>query len=223
MAFSSRIDEVVNNLSKITATREMGEPDEVSAYGLDEPNYTIILEKSNGDEFKVEIGDTASNSDYYMTIDGGETVYTIDTSIPDSLNFDEMYYLETEDFPDIDSSTLTQLTVTENESQILSCSSKDEEDEEALITYGNELSYIELDDCVNYNATSDEVTDYGLDDVNCTTVKITYTEDDESKTETFYLGETYTENDDTFIYLQLKNSNMVYKIDTSFLEELLKY
>lgn len=77
-----------------------------------------------------------------------------------------------------------------------------------------------LDDCVNYHIDEDELNRYGLNEDDRKTVKASYLDNEETKNIIFYLGKKFEENEVSYVYIQLKGSDMVYKTEASFLEEI---
>lgn len=216
----SSVEELISELLNITANRSLEEAENASSYGLDDPSYTVTLTEENGTETEIKIGDIASNSDYYLTADDGEHVYTVNNMIPETLSFDEMQFLKTESFPDVNNSNITALSVSQGGNSIISCSDENEDEAEQLKDYGKELSYITLDDCVNYHTGEDELNSYGLNESDRKIVKASYSDNEETKNITFYLGKKFEENEVSYVYIQLKGSDMVYKIDATFVEDI---
>ena len=131
-----------------------------------------------------------------------------------------MKFLKTESFPDVNNSNITALSVSQGGNSIISCSDENEDEAEQLKDYGKELSYIILDDCVNYHTGEDELNSYGLNESDRKIVKASYSDNEETKNITFYLGKKFEENEVSYVYIQLKGSDMVYKIDATFVEDI---
>ena len=84
---SSKVETMENVLVDVMAERELEGADELSAYGLKEPAYTIAMKDANGKETTLYIGN-ASGDHYYATVDEKKAIYTIGSSVPDVLEFD---------------------------------------------------------------------------------------------------------------------------------------
>lgn len=223
-------EDAVDEFSKLEGTRRLTGAEEMASYGLDDPAYEIRLTDENGKETVVQIGDTSDSEDseYYITADEGETIFTIGSSVPDSLIFDETSLIQNETFPEIDSSNLKEITIRKNGKVLDSCKSTgDEEDEEDedLTTYGSELSGLSLDTCVTYNVKNGERKQYGLNQKARREVTAVYEDTDsgEEKTQVFYLGAVFEEEESDYVYLQLKGSKMIYKVFVSDTEKLISF
>ncbi|MCQ4637391.1 DUF4340 domain-containing protein [Anaerovorax odorimutans] len=209
-------EEAVSSFCGVTGSRKLSHGDSADDYGLSEPSYTVVLTDAKGKETEVDIGNS-TGSDYYLTADGGATIYTVSSTILDSLIFDTDSMIQNETFPDIDSPTLNSFTVKQNGKTLVSCSGDDED----LSSYGSELSGISLDTCVNYKAGSQELEQYGLDQKTRKEMTAVYEDSDKEKTQTFYMGTVFTEEDTDYAYMQLEGSEMVYKVFVSDVEKIL--
>lgn len=83
----SAMTDMIDDLSKIEAERTLEDPDALSDYGLEEPAYTITMKDGNGSKTTVLIGD-ATGDGYYAMKEGSDAVYTIGSSVADSMEFD---------------------------------------------------------------------------------------------------------------------------------------
>ncbi|MGN0704870.1 MAG: DUF4340 domain-containing protein [Lentihominibacter sp.] len=83
------IDELLQSLSDITSSKKIADPDSIADYGLDKPTYTITLTTDDEQVTVIEIGNMTATFGYYVTADGGDTIYTIDSSLMDSLRFEK--------------------------------------------------------------------------------------------------------------------------------------
>lgn len=101
-----------------------------------------------------------------------------------------------------------------------------DDDESPAEIYAGEVGSIYFDNCVDYYAEDDELGKYGLNRSSRKEVTVTYddtagTDDDKTAKVTFYMGSTVEEDDVTYVYIMLADSDMVYKVDASDMEELL--
>ena len=78
----STVQNMGDTLAVCQAVRELDEPDDWSDYGLENPQYTIILSDKEGAETTLYIGQTAGE-DYYAAVKGSDKVYTVDSSVID--------------------------------------------------------------------------------------------------------------------------------------------
>lgn len=91
------VDEILDAYCQLSGTRKLSDPDDPEDYGFDSPAYTVTLTDKNGEKCELKIGDTAG-SGYYITADGGKTVYTSDSTVTETLLFDEASFkAESED------------------------------------------------------------------------------------------------------------------------------
>lgn len=250
----SYISDIVSQVCGITAQRELTGFDELSDYGLDDPAYTVTVTDSDGTTTEITYGDMTDSGYYYVTADGGKSIYVTGSSLPDSLSVNEAEFMQLETFPSVDSSNIVSLKIKEQGEVVYECS--DDEDE-TLQEYAAELSYVALQDCVSYNASDSELAKYGLDENSRKTITVKYKNSGEKQTVTFYMsdaissgtaadsetanGESADESAadeyiagtdvadsemaeidiaDTaeYIYVQLKGSKMIYRLDAADFE-----
>ncbi|MDE8732719.1 DUF4340 domain-containing protein [Eubacteriales bacterium DFI.9.88] len=213
----SLAQEAVSAFCSVTGNRKLSGVDAMEDYGLASPAFSVVLTDGEGKETSVDIG-SSTGTDYYLTADGGTTVFTVSSTILDSLIFDTASMIQTETFPEIDSKTLKSFTVKQKGKTLVSCSGDDED----LSEYGSELSGLSLDTCVNYKTSSGELDNYGLDQKERKEMTAVYDDSGKEKTQVFYMGQTFQENDTLYVYMQLKGSKMVYKVFVSDTEKLLE-
>ena len=84
---SSAVETIENVLVDVMAVRKLEDADELSAYGLEKPTFTITMKDANGKETTLYIGNSA-DTNYYATVDDKKVIYTIGSSAPDALEFD---------------------------------------------------------------------------------------------------------------------------------------
>lgn len=170
----SCIEEAVGAFAQIRGNRKLEEAEDPASYGLEEPAYTVTLTDAKGKDTIIQIGDTAVNSDYYLTADNGKTIYTASSLLVEDLIFDEDLLIQNETFPEIDSSSLKSITKKRKGGKAETYSSRNEDS------------------------------------------------DSKEKTQTFYIGDVFDDEGDEAMYVQLKGSNMVYKVYASGMERLLR-
>ena len=228
----------IDSYTAVSGTRRLDDAGADEDYGFDSPAYTISMKDDDGNVTRLEIGaDTGEG--YYMTADDGETVYTVESSIVDSMVFDEDSLIEYETFPGIYESIFHKIVVKRDGETLLEYEAEEEDDESAdsddgdadndespAEIYAGEVGSIYFDNCVDYYAEDDELGKYGLNRSSRKEVTVTYddttdTDDDKMAKVTFYMGSTVEEDDVTYVYIMLADSDMVYKVDASDMEELL--
>ena len=238
---SSYVDSMLASLSSLAATQEITAPEDTAQYGLDEPVLTVTL--TLDEEITLTFGDetTMGGERYVSTGDGN--VYLVDSAITSPFSYGLYDLIEFESVPDM--SDTVSLTV-ESDTQSYTIEHITEDAPEYTDYYEwflvTDDGYLTLDNtsargvvsgvtgvswqqCVSYNATGDDLAEYGLDTPSATaTVRYIYTEEDEDGNETEYettftleLGD-YTEDG---VYARIADSEMVYIAEASVLDNLL--
>lgn len=84
---SAKVDEIENMLVDVMADRQLKGADELAAYGLETPAYTVTMKDVNGKETTLYIGNEVEANNY-ATTDDKTVVYTIGSTVADALEFD---------------------------------------------------------------------------------------------------------------------------------------
>ena len=91
------VEDILDACCQLSGTRKLTDPDDPEDYGFNSPAYTVTLTAENDEKCKLEIGNMTGNG-YYMTADGGKSVYTADSTITETLLFDkESFRAETKE------------------------------------------------------------------------------------------------------------------------------
>lgn len=218
----SYIDTMEETFCSINATREITDPDALSDYGLDNPAYTIKLTDQEGNLTTLTIGN-AADEDYYLAVNGQEDIlYTVNSSIVSSMQYDLDTMVTKDTLPSIGSGNLIQADITEN-GTTTTYSSEDDEQTERFSTVAGGYGAMTLTDLASYHATTEELTSFGLDEDSRITVKLTYNESSEESendplTFTLYIGNT---TDDGNRYVQVQDSDLVYLVSSGILDNLM--
>lgn len=226
------ISYIVSDYSTLIAERDLSGGEEISAYGLDEPSYYVILTDDTGTETTFYIGD-AADTGYYLTIGDKSSVYTVDSGYLSDICYSLMDFVVDDTFPSIESTEMTEVTITQGELGITYTA----EDSDDLLTIATGITSLLFDTCVDVDG-SDHLEDYELDEESRITIYIQYevevesettddTEEDseevEVETETkeaiLYVG-TYDFDYDTF-YVQVDGSNLIYEVDGATMRSLM--
>lgn len=107
-----KLGTVIDAVADLEAIRELTDAEDASEYGLDNPINTITVKDTDGEEFSLNIGDSASTGDIYVNSTAKEgTVYTVSSSF--SSQFDKKVYdfAQSTDFPDILTDNIEKVTV----------------------------------------------------------------------------------------------------------------
>lgn len=218
----SYIDTMEETFCSINATREITDPDALSDYGLDNPAYTIKLTDQEGNLTTLTIGN-AADEDYYLAVNGQEDIlYTVNSSIVSSMQYDLDTMVTKDTLPSIGSGNLIQADITEN-GTTTTYSSEDDEQTERFSTVAGGYGAMTLTDLASYHAATEELTSFGLDEDSRITVKLTYNESSEESendplTFTLYIGNT---TDDGNRYVQVQDSDLVYLVSSGILDNLM--
>ena len=222
------IDSMESTYASLTATRKIDDPDALSDYGLDSPSYTVQATDADGNTTTFSIGNTA-DEDYYLIVDGTESpVYTVSSTAVSVLQYDMDTLVEKDTLPAIGSGNLVTAEITQN-GQTTTYSSDDDEQSDTISTIAGGYGALTLTDLASYHATSEELTQFGLDEASRTTVTLTYQEsssdgsgddssDEPADSYSLYIGNT---TDDGTRYVQVQDSDLVYLVSEDILNNLL--
>ncbi len=235
----STVTNALDSYSNLSGTRKLKSADTGEDYGLDSPAYTIDMEDSEGNVTEIKIGDMTGD-EYYVTADGGASVYTAASTITSYMVFDVNSLVQYETFPTIYETIFDKIVVTRDGETLLEYDGEDDEEdrngedddgsseedgqEESLAEiYAGEVGSIYFDDCVDYKADESQLARYGLDPSSRTEVTVTYedTAEDETATVTFHMGDVTEEDGSTYVYIKLADSDMVYRVNADDMENLL--
>lgn len=124
-----------NRLNPLTAVRDLGEQEDLEAYGLAEPVITISITLQNGQEITVYLGNDSSDGNlYFMTSESG-SIYTgdsyLETAFDCQLSDLEAEEEEEEDASSEESAESSEDASAEEESAESSSDSSEEESSES--------------------------------------------------------------------------------------------
>lgn len=104
------VQALADDLADLTATRKLEDVQDLSAYGLEEPAFTVTATWSDGSSTVFAMGDATPFADgYYLTIGQGNVAYTIASSLSTMFSDDLNDLAQLEDIPVAE--TVTRLTV----------------------------------------------------------------------------------------------------------------
>ena len=214
----STIKSTAKEITGLKAVRKLSDPDEKSDYGLDSPDYTVTYTAKDGTKGTIQIGNAAGDN-YYAMIEDSDAVYTISGTLVSDLVFDLSSLTENDTLPSISSGNLKKVEVTQNGKTFVCksvCSRQKLQKKERAELAGG-WGTISLTQCADYNVK--DLAKYGLDEANRITVTTTYKDSTsgDKKTCTVYVGNVNGDNR----YVQLKDSNMVYEVGSSIVENMM--
>lgn len=204
--------------SNLTADRELKEGDGLEDYGLEEALYTVKLTGKEDGETVIYVGNSVDGG-RYVTVDDKARIYTVDDQLTEQLYFslDQVALQETFSIQ-AGSGNLRQVAVSGPDGEKVYVNDEKDGDESGLIdTVIGGLGAISFHSCADYHAAEEELAAYGLDEASRITVTVVYTEEDETKTEVFYVGgESQGER-----YVQLEGSAMVHLVSAEAVENVI--
>lgn len=201
----STMENMAEAFSNIVAVKEVENPDSLSYYGLEEPQYQIQL-ISDGTKHTLLIGDAAGEYYYFME-EGTEIIYTISNSFANELKWDLSGVAKEDVFPYIASSDFRSITVSYADGTEYVCDSEVAEQEEAAASIASSIAVMYFSSCVDYHVTEESLAGYGLDAASRTTVTISYVDDGVSEEAVLYVGS--LNEAEEYYFVQLEGSNMV--------------
>lgn len=236
---------LTDSLAEVTANRTLENVENLSDYGLDEPEDIIQITDANDEVTTITVGDTNdSTGDCYVYLnEDNQTVYTVNGDLATVFSGSLMNYAEGEDYPAITASDINKIELSQNENSfvleksdestsgwVLTDASGNQTDVSssyastlqstvAGFTYANYYEY----NCSDYSV-------YGLDQP-FAILTVDYTEtvtsddsEEESEEEVkkemiLYIG---NESDDGNRYVYTEGSKEVHGISTESLSEILE-
>ena len=73
-------EQMEKTLGKLEAERKLENGDSLEAYGLKEPEYTVVLTDQDGNETTLYFGNVTGDS-YYLTLNEKKEIYTVSTGV----------------------------------------------------------------------------------------------------------------------------------------------
>ena len=208
-------EEMENTFEKLEVKRELKDGDELSSYGLDEPQYQVTLTNQDGTETTLYFGNAVDDG-YYLTVDDTKTVYTVGNVIDVfQHSIEEMAQLD--EYPNIGSGNLKKETITQN-GGTTTYDSENEDDAEAIAAVAGGLGAVKLSSAADYSVADADLAKYSLDETSRITVEAVYTENDKENVLRLYIGS----NDGSGNrYVMINDSRIVYLISEEICDNIL--
>ncbi|MCD7918629.1 MAG: DUF4340 domain-containing protein [Clostridiales bacterium] len=109
----STISSIVSALEDLEATYSFTAAEELSSYGLEEPDYTLTVTDSDGNSATLYIGATSADGDYYAMLEGdSETIYTLDSTLASAMYVTLYDMANLPSWPDLDEENVSTFSVT---------------------------------------------------------------------------------------------------------------
>ena len=185
------VEDLAEQVGSLAAIRVIDDPEDLSAYGLDEPALQASVTAGDGTAVTLLLGDVSDSYCYAKRTDS-DTVYTVSTDLPENLESLELLDLAAiPDFPDLGTDTISSLTwesggttltltKTENGDSSADASSSSESAEEtepawdvngtaipsdnsAFTSLMAQISSLAFDACYDYKGEADTLAECGPD------------------------------------------------------------
>lgn len=110
LADQEAVEDLAEQVGSLAAIRVIDDPEDLSAYGLDEPALQATVTAGDGTAVTLLLGDVSDSYCYAKRTDS-DTVYTVSADLPENLESLELLDLAAiPDFPDLGTDTISSLT-----------------------------------------------------------------------------------------------------------------
>lgn len=201
-----KLIEAIGSLNNVEADRVLDNVTDTTEYGLDDPTNTITITDKDGKETVLHVGmENASTSQYYVENGEDESkIYVVADSVFQPFMKTLYDYAKAGTFPVIDSSTISNVTVDENDDSytltkddntglwnIQDQDGSEKADSAKVSSLTSSIASIAYGSFVNYNCK--DLSEYGLDKP-YGTITINYQEEVEKKSDSSEDGDASEEN-----------------------------
>lgn len=203
-------------MGSVTADRELEDGDDLADYGLEEPVYTLGYSDADGSTTELYFGNMTGDY-YYVTVGDTGKVYTVASTVIDSFNYTLDDIARLDEYPSIGSGNLVKEVITQN-GETTTYDSENEDQQEDVTAVAGGLGAVTLSEAADYSVADEDLAGYGLDEAARITVEATYTEDEEEKVLTLYIG---NEDGNGNRYVMMNDSRIVYLISDEICNNIL--
>lgn len=217
----SNMETMIDAFSDIQAVKEIKDPDNLSDYGFDSPQYELTLTGKDGEAHKFLIGDAAGENYYFME-DGTDQVYTVAADLISELVWQLSAVAQKDSFVTVTADNFVKETVTKPGEEAKTYEADNEDQKDTVSSMTTALAGFYFTDCADYHVTDATLGNYGLAEDKRTKVELTYkdtSDDEKEKTLIFYVGS--KDDSDTYYYVQKDGSQMVNRVLTDSVEKAL--
>lgn len=201
-----KLIEAIGSLNNVEADRVLDNVTDTTEYGLDDPTNTITITDKDGKETVLHVGmENASTSQYYVENGEDESkIYVVADSVFQPFMKTLYDYAKAGTFPVIDSSSISNVTVDENDDSytltkddntglwnIQDKDGSEKADSAKVSSLTSSIASIAYGSFVNYNCK--DLSEYGLDKP-YGTITIDYQEEVEEKSDSSEDGDASEEN-----------------------------
>lgn len=168
----------MSDLTSITASRIIENPENLEEYGLDSPEIDVIITDTDGKETKLLLGDVNDSvSGCYMIMnENTDKVYLVNSALKTDMQFELRDLAEKEEIPSITGSTIQKVSIerTQGDTKVYADSNSETgwtfdgqdgtsipADSSMVTTYMSGFSSLSWTDYVSYDL--NDLSQYGLD------------------------------------------------------------
>lgn len=209
-------EQAVSFYTKLRAERELKDGDAPEAYGLTDSSYFVHLTETDGGEVRLMFGD-AVNDGYYMQKENTGQIYTVGSEAMQELQYTLEEMAELDIYPNIGSGNLKKEVIIQRGKTTV-YDAENEDDELNIASVAGGLGAVSLSAAADYSVEEGDLKDYGLDEESRITVEATYTEGEEEKTLTLYIG---GEGEEGSRYVMINASRIVYLVPSAVCDNIL--
>lgn len=112
------LDDLAGQTGTLAAVRTISDPEDLSSYGLDAPIMEVSVTGEDGTQVQLLIGGDVANGDYYAKVEGNDTVYTIDSTLPEALDIPVDDLIALAQFPSLSEDNIVSVTWTSGENSL---------------------------------------------------------------------------------------------------------
>lgn len=234
-AADSTLNNLKSQVEELTASREISIEDDLSAYGLETPERALTLTGEDGTTATLLIGGTSGES-YYCMLEGADSIYVIDSTLPDALPETLTDLAELGTFPALSEDIIQTVRVTGKTDQTFTvteeagetdgdaatyrwtCGDLDITEDSFLTTFRTQLDSVTMSELSAFKPSQTELQESGVLDPTAE-ITVTYTEDEETKTATLTIGN-YDEDGDSYYCLLDGDTTLLYTAQADGLSDL---
>lgn len=229
--------DMLNALDEILATRTIESPEDLAQYGLAQPELIVDVTAQTQTRFRV--GSTTMEGQRYLAMEGDSNVYLVHPAIASVFDLDLYDMVRKEGIPDMSQVEALHVKAETGNYDVVYLEQSGRaysdsytwfmETDDGYVTLDTELTAaflssvtsVKWSECVNYNADKAALVQYGLDKPTVTyTVDYVQTSGDKTSKDSFTLELGGSSDSET--YARIAGSNMVYLVDGSIGDALIR-
>lgn len=209
-------EQIADSFKKLKAQRELKNADPLETYGLLQPSYTVTLTDAAGKETTLYYGNSVSEG-YYVTVDDTKKVYLVSSTTVEDLSFSLEEMAQYDTFPSIGSGNLEKAEFTD-ENGTRQYNADNTDDVKAMAAIAGGLGVVDLNKVADYSVAEEDLSNYGLGPDQVVTARFVYTEDEEEKDLSIYMGNT---DGNGGRYFMINDSDIVYIVSEEICSNIL--